>query len=697
MEQIAVIQSPGPVAFMPSKLTPPPVPAEATRRSRLFATLDDATSSVPLTVVMGPAGSGKTTLLASWAEGKDVAWVSLDPHDDDPDRFWALVLTAVGAEHRPECGGDPACSLAAHANDAEAPVLLVLDDADVIRNAQIREDLRRLVRCPPRGLRIVVTCRRAVDALRLSRLRIQGLARVIEGGSLNLSQEETEQLFARAGANVRAQDARDFQRCTEGWVVAARLASLEMRDGARSHGLIATLSGQEAYVSDYLTEELIDDLDPGMRDFLLRTSIVDEICGELADALTDGHGGGGTLEALRSAGLPISPVDPHGETYRYHPLLAGMLRASVRRQDTAMVLDLHRRAATWFAGCGLAAPAARHAVSSHDPALLHALVIEHAPAALRDGVIDELAAALGVLDTHALAADPALALTVAIAAYDRGDVDAGDRWLDRVARPAAGADADSGDLAALAVLARLRACGDDLPAGGIASTSSTGIVNAIAGTVELWAGDTDGAERHLAVAATQCERHERLAGIVAAHLSVCRLRRADGDGAQLLAREALERSESDGGHGRGGAAAVALAVLGCIALERREHAVAAGAFAEAAAIAAAGELRFPGERAFVTTACAHWRSLPQAGHYAGAADPAGARSEVDEPLSEAELAILRYLPTRLTNLEIAGERCLSVNTVKTHLKHIYRKLGAGDRATAVTRARQLGLVTVSAI
>jgi len=696
MEPIAIPPSPEHRCFMPSKLTAPPVPAEATRRSRLLATLDDATGSTPLTVVMGPAGSGKTTLLASWAEGKDVAWVSLDPHDDDPERFWELVLAAVGAEHRPECGGDPACSLAAHADGADAPVLLVLDDADVIANEQIREDLRRLVRCPPPRLRIVVTCRRPVDALHLSRLRIQGLARVIDGGALCLSPVETERLFAKAGAQVSARDAGEFCHRTEGWVAAARLASLELRDGASTHERIATLSGRETYVVDYLNEELIDDLDPGMRDFLLRTSIVDEICGELADVLTGGHGGGGALDTLRSAGLPISPVDPHGETYRYHPLLAGMLRASVRRQDAALVLELHRRAAAWFGGRGLAAPAVRHAVLSHDASLLHALVTEHAAAALRDGVIDELGAALGALETGTLAADPALALTVAIAAYDAGDVETGDRWRDRVASAPTAAAGDVGDLAALAALVRIRACGAPLPAAGIAFSASTGIVNAITGAVELWAGDTDGAERHLAVAATQCERHERLAGIVAAHLSVCRLRRADGDGAQHLAREALERSGRDDG-GRGAGAAIALVVLGSIALDRREYAAAAGAFAEAGAIAEAGRLRFPGERAFVTTACAHWRSLPQAGHHVADAELAGAPVEVDEPLSDAELAILRYLPTRLTNMEIAGERCLSVNTVKTHLKHIYRKLGTGDRATAVARAQQLGLLTVGAI
>jgi len=695
MEPIAIPSS-SEYRFMPSKLTAPPVPAEATRRARLFATLDDATSSAPLTVVMGPAGSGKTTLLASWAEGKDVGWVSLDPHDDDPERFWALVLAAVGAEHRPECGGDPACSLAAHANGADAPVLLVLDDADVIANEQIREDLRRLVRCPPPQLRIVVTCRRAVDALHLSRLRIQGLARVIDGGALNLDQAETERLFAKAGAQVPARDAGEFMRRTEGWVVAARLASMELRDGASTHELVATLSGRETYVVDYLSEELIDDLDPGMRDFLLRTSIVDEVCGELADVLTGRHGGGGALDALRSAGLPISSVDPHGETYRYHPLLAGMLRASLRRQDAALVLDLHRRAAAWFANHDLAAPAVRHAVLSHDAALLRALVTEHAPAALRDGVIDELAAALGALDPGTLIADPALALAMAIAAYDEGDVETGDRWRDRVGSAPTDPAYAVGDLVALAALVRIRACGAPLPGEGIAFSTSTGVANAITGAVELWAGETDGAERHLAVAATQCERHERLAGIVAAHLSVCRLRRADGDGARHLAREALDRSGRDDG-GRGAGAAVALVVLGSIALDRREYAAAAGAFAEAGAIAEAGRLPFPGERAFVTTACAHWRSLPQAGHYVADADLAGEPLEMDEPLSGAELAILRYLPTRLTNMEIAGERCLSVNTVKTHLKHIYRKLGTGDRATAVARAQQLGLVTVGAI
>ncbi|HWI74669.1 MAG TPA: LuxR C-terminal-related transcriptional regulator, partial [Baekduia sp.] len=63
-----------------------------------------------------------------------------------------------------------------------------------------------------------------------------------------------------------------------------------------------------------------------------------------------------------------------------------------------------------------------------------------------------------------------------------------------------------------------------------------------------------------------------------------------------------------------------------------------------------------------------------------------------EPLSERELAVLRFLPTMLTSQEIAAELFVTLNTVKSHLRNVYRKLGVGGRREAVERGRELGLL-----
>ena len=64
-----------------------------------------------------------------------------------------------------------------------------------------------------------------------------------------------------------------------------------------------------------------------------------------------------------------------------------------------------------------------------------------------------------------------------------------------------------------------------------------------------------------------------------------------------------------------------------------------------------------------------------------------------EPLSDRELTVLRYLPTMMSNAEIAAEMFVSVNTVKTHLKHVYRKLDVTDRRDCVRRGRELRLLS----
>ena len=498
------IDTPGPATtFLPAKLSPPPAVPGLVDRPRLLHMLDRAVADHPLTVVAGPAGSGKTTLLTGWAARTAATWVTLDPHDDDPTRFWALVHRAAGVPPALATAQDPAGALAAHLAEAPGDAPLVIDCFDTITDPQILAGLERLLRRPLPRLRLVLATRRAVDALHLARLRIEGRACVIEADALRLTLGETEQLLRNAGIDLAADDAAALWMRTEGWPATVGLAALALRGRERPREHVRRLCGDEPYLCDYLTEELLTGVDDDVRDFLLHTGIVDELSGELADVLTGERGGGAVLVGLQRAGLPVAHLEAQRDTFRYHPLFAGMLRSRLAREDASLGHELHRRAARWFAVHGPSHHAIRHAVLAHDPELTSALLATRVVPAMRGG---NLPLALRVLVPPALH-PPARATAAAFTPRTPA-----------IAPAAADADAP---------------------------------------------GDAAGA----------------------------------GDDGALL-----------------------------------------------------------------------------------------------DPLSRAELAILPYVMTGMTNLEVARERCISVNTVKTHLKQIYRKLGVDNRRAAAVRARELGLL-----
>jgi len=501
VRSVSIDTPPGPATtFLPAKLSPPPAVPGLVLRPRLLDALDRAAAERPLTVLTGPAGSGKTTLLTDWATRNAATWVTLDPYDDDPARFWSLVHRAAGV---PADGTaqDPASALAAHLAETPGAGPLVIDCFDTITDPLILSSLDLLVRRPLPRLRLVLATRRAVDALHLTRLRIEGRACVIEADELRLTLGETQQLLGNVGIDLDADAAAALWMRTEGWPATVGLAALALRDRDHPREHVQRLSGDEPYLCDYLTEELLTDVDEDVRDFLLRTGIVDELSGDLADVLTGERGGGATLVGLQRAGLPISPLEARRDTFRYHPLFAGMLRSRLAREDAPLEHELHRRAATWFAAHGPSHQAIRHAVRAEDPELTSALLATRVVPAMRTGN-----------------------LPLALRAF--------------------------------------------VPPGRAEATRAPG------------------------------------------------------------ARP-----------GPGSAAAV------------------------------------PASRAVAPppTPSMHANALP-------------------EPLSPAELAILPYVMTGMTNLEVAGERCISVNTVKTHLKQIYRKLDVDNRRAAAVRARELQLV-----
>ena len=809
--------------LLASKLVVPvptwlPVP-----RPRLHALLDQGTHG-PLTLLAAPPGAGKTMLVASWAAGRHapgpVAWVTADPGDADPDRFWAHVLAALQATGalpargvlsglRGLPGGADDRFLAVLVNglaELRSPVVLVVDDLHEAGGRAVPAGLQFLLRHGPPQLRLVIASRADV-AVSLHRLRLAGQLTEIRAADLAFTPAEADELLAGLGVSLLEADLERLWRRTEGWAAGLRLAALSLRGHPDPGRFVAEFAGDDHAVAGYLVEEVLACQPPEVQEFLLRTCMADRLSGELADALTGRSDGARMLARLERSHAFTTALGPNRLWYQYHPLFAELLRAELRHWRTEEVPGLHRRAADWLAANDLLAEAAGHALAGGDldqaarvlEAHWQAILARPRAPAGRDlarlapaghgwrpepGPGDQGRRAL-VLTTLGAAELWSEELDGAHAHLEEGTTLAQQAGEDAVALTALGhlalLEAIDGNLtraerlgeaaaglaerhgwserpqAAAAELARawVRYQRDDLPAaarilGRAASAARLGRDRNVALAVELTevrlaaGGGRDGLSHALvdlraALLATAGHGPPRLlAGVL--RRSEARLLLAAGDheaaagvlpadpGADLAAPDAViaARVRLAGADPAGAARILAphldgrvpgprlpVLVEACMvdALARHElgdHGAAGDRLERTLGLAAPeGHRRVfveggPAVRALLT---GHLRrdtahrallgslleALPPVGSPAGgpAGDPAAA---LVEPLSERERVVLRYLPSLLSAHEIASELYVSVNTVKSHIRSIYRKLDTNRRMDAVRRARQLELL-----
>jgi LuxR family transcriptional regulator, maltose regulon positive regulatory protein len=418
-----------------AKVTVPRVPKIFVPRPRLAVLFDDATTR-PVTVVRAPAGSGKTTALAGWAgDGRDVAWVALDPDDNDESRLWAAILGALG-RCRAVPGDSPLCRLAppppgrrteflADLGDAFAglrvPVRLVLDDFQEISRAEPVEALAALARHQPPGLRLVLATR-VEPRLRLARLHVEGTLSRVGAAELRFSPQETASLLRATGAVVSDDRVRELTERTAGWAAALGWAAVSVRGADDADGLVAAVGGDERAVARFFADEVLSRLPAATSDLLLCVCVCDAVSATLAVRLSGRPEAGVTLDELeRAMGLVVrTPSD----TYRLPPLLRGFLRAELARRGPARVRRLHGIAARWYAGEGRFGEALSHAVAGRDRQRVLALARDHAVRQVLTGDGDPVRVALTYLGAEAVAASPRLRLASALEHVQRGELPA---------------------------------------------------------------------------------------------------------------------------------------------------------------------------------------------------------------------------------------------------------------------------------
>jgi LuxR family maltose regulon positive regulatory protein len=386
--------------LLTTKLYIPPVQPEVVPRPRLIAHLN-AGLERKLTLVSAPAGYGKTTLISTWLRAADVpfAWLSLDEGDNDPVRFFTYLLAALQgidvqigqavqgwleAPQPPELN-EMAAALINDISATSRSFVLVLDDHHVITERGIHESLSFLLERQPPQMHLVIATRHD-PPLPLARLRARGeLVELRQSNLCFTTEEATAFLNQSLGLDLSASEAALLGRRTEGWIAGLQLAGLSMRgrDAESVARFIREFSGRHHFILDYLTDEVLKRQAEPVQEFLLRTSILERMCGALCEALvardagpdgSEGRDGQAMLEELQQANLFVVPLDDERQWYRYHHLFAQLLRARLEETRPGLATDLHRRAAAWHEENGLGFGAAQHALASGDYALAAAVV-----------------------------------------------------------------------------------------------------------------------------------------------------------------------------------------------------------------------------------------------------------------------------------------------------------------------------------
>jgi LuxR family transcriptional regulator, maltose regulon positive regulatory protein len=371
-----------------AKLAPPRVPGWVVPRKRIERRIADGVRG-PLTVVTGPPGAGKTIAVASWVAGASgqgpVAWITLDEYDNRQKVFWSYVLAGLRRAGVPISRGVYAATrggatdlgfilrLASAIVAQRSPVVLVLDDLHLITDQRCLNGLARLLRNARPYLRVVVASR-SDPLLPLHRYRLAGELTEIRAHELAFSVDEAAMLMAHHGITLSGDSLQFLTQRAEGWVAALRLAAISMKDDPHPEQFVKELVAEDSPVASYLVEEVLNTQTGAVRDLMLKTSILDRVNADIARELTGGDSAGSALAALAAGNALVQPL--HHGWYRYHPLLAEVLRLKLQRDVPAQVPRLRRRAAQWLRQHGKLTEAARQAVQAQDWELAARIVID---------------------------------------------------------------------------------------------------------------------------------------------------------------------------------------------------------------------------------------------------------------------------------------------------------------------------------
>ncbi|MFY9848466.1 MAG: LuxR C-terminal-related transcriptional regulator [Trebonia sp.] len=685
--------------------------------------------------------------MSQWAEriGSRAAWLSCDDGDNDPVVLLSALAVALDRIGRV----DPSIfsALASAGADitvvprfvsavasVQPPVTVLLDQAEAVTNRQCLNTIAEFALRLPPGWQLGLASRTVVP-LPTARLRAQGGILEVTADDLSMGPREADSLLKGAGVEADEASVRDLLQRTEGWPAGLYIAALAIKSGSRNSDVGFTFTGDDVYMGDYLRSELLDRISGAEASFLIRTSVLDRMCGSLCDAILEETGSTAVLEQMEARNLLVIPLDRHREWYRYHHLLRDLMRAELRRREPDLIQDLNFRAAAWFEANAMPEAAIDHAQAAGDYDRVARLILELQQPVWASGRVETVLRWMDWLrDIPSAEYYGAIAVHGSLIFALLGQPAEAERWAAAAERASPGGVLPDGSTME-ATLAYLRAILCRTGIGEMrrdARIAWEGLSPAspyratmlyTEGISYLLEGDLARAEPILARAldlATQAGSLP-LAGMILAEQCGVAAERDDWPEVTTLARRAATIVETghfgdywtsalvyawasrasayqgDVGQARfylGRASRLrplltyALPVVSVQALLEMTRSYITLADPEGAAAVLAQVHDILQQRPDLGV-------LPElAGQLQASLATANARAVSASSLTAAELRLLPLLATHLSYQEIGERLFVSKNTVKTQAYSAYRKLRVSSRSEAVVRTRELGLDAV---
>ncbi len=409
-------------AIVVSKLVPPARADSHLPREHLVDSMLDARGA-RLVLIRAPAGFGKTTLMQQYAamrqaRGHATAWMRLDSADNDLPRFLShldagLQPLAPDVSHRPASAQRLATSVIATVASLNTPFAILLDDFESIQSESVLNFIQLLLESlPPNGTLVVAS--RTTPPLGLGRIRARGHLLELQPGALRFTlSEATAFIREKCGIPLGDADVSRLHRYTEGWATAIFLATLSLRQRTDHARFVASFSGSNTELADYLAEDILGGQSAAVRHFLLDTSILSQLSAPLCNAMLGRTDSQAMLAALERDNLFLFPLNGEHDEYRYHSLFASFLQHRLHKLDPARETQLHAAAARWYLEAGRPVPAIDHLLRAglHQEAL--AQMAPHADALLNNGRVRLLSRWFDLVRDKLPDADPRVRISAA--------------------------------------------------------------------------------------------------------------------------------------------------------------------------------------------------------------------------------------------------------------------------------------------
>jgi LuxR family transcriptional regulator, maltose regulon positive regulatory protein len=419
-----------------TKVNPPPLRAGRIARAELIGRIDAAQTK--LTLLVAPAGFGKTTLLTQWVRQRDesVAWLSLSSDDSILPTFVDYLMAAIGTVDRDLVEATRRRTAATESADARsvfsalmselststASWTLILDDYHVIANDEIDQWVGQLIEYTPPGCRIVIASR-TEPALRLARLYVRQELTRLDADDLRVTAAEVPELLVRYGIEASPSECLALNEHTNGWLAALHLAAINATEYSLESVIesLRDFSGDVHMLSDYLLQEVLNQQHVEMREFLLRSSILDRFTVSTCRAVTRYRRASELLELAVRRNLFVVQLDKDGGWYQYHRLFGDFLRRRLEVEaQPGLVASLNQAASTWFEQQGLIGEAISYSTRSSDWPRASAMISGLATKLLVQQREGDLLAWLESFPPAALHAEPNLSSISAYALARRG-------------------------------------------------------------------------------------------------------------------------------------------------------------------------------------------------------------------------------------------------------------------------------------